>query len=133
MQNAAASCREPPGRRSARPQVVLPPSFPDAESAWLWTMAAMVARREGSPRGVDGSGPPRTALPDDIIRCLDQLYRAGRIDLLHARVLRRWGERGRRPNSSHAGERCDAAIWDAAMEQLRWPLQANGLVTSLEQ
>ncbi len=109
---------------------MLPTSFPSTDSAWLWTMAAMVARREASPRGIDGSGPPRTALPDDIVRCLDQLYRAGRIDLLHARVLRRWGERGRRPSTGCPQERCDAGVWNEAMERLRWPLQRKGIVTA---
>lgn len=129
MQNTATSCRERPDHRTARPQMTRPASFPDAQSAWLWTMAAMVARREASPRGVDGSGPPRTALPDDIVRCLDHLYRRRRIDLLHARILRRWGERGRRPNPGCARERCDAAIWDEAMERLQWPLRLKGIVT----
>lgn len=128
MQSLAAGCREPPPRHAVRPPTMLPATFPDADSAWLWTMAAIVARREASPRGVDGCGPPRTALPDDVIRCLDQLYRARRIDLSHARVLRRWGERGRRPSPGSTRERCDAAVWDEAMERLRWPLQRKGIV-----
>lgn len=128
MPSLTASFREPPGRLADRPRIMLPTSFPSAEAAWLWTMAAMVARREASPRGVDESGPQRTALPDDVVRCLDQLYRDRRIDLLHARVLRRWGERGRRPSAGRVQERCDAAVWDEAMERLRWPLQRKGIV-----
>ncbi len=85
-------------------------AFRDAAEAWFWTMAALVARREASPRGVDGAGPPRPAMPEDILRCLDTLYRRRRIDLVHARILRIWGERGIAPDPGRAGERCDAQI-----------------------
>lgn len=111
-----------------RPAVVTPVAFRNAEAAWFWTMAALVARREASPRGVDGVGPTRPAVPEDVVRCLDQLYRNRRIDLLHARILRRWGERGRAPNPACGPERSDAAIWQEALERLEWPLRVKGIV-----
>ncbi len=107
-----------------------PVAFRDAAEAWFWTMAALVARREASPRGVDGAGPPRPAVPEDILRCLDELYRRRRIDLVHARILRIWGERGIAPDPSRAGERCDARIWREALERLEWPLRVRGFIAS---
>ncbi len=112
---------------------VLPPDpqlrpvpFRDATEAWFWTMAALVARREASAILTRQSGPPRPTQPEDILRCLDNLYRRRRIDLLHARILRLWGERGIAPNPARAGERCDALIWREALERLEWPLRVKG-------
>ena len=105
-----------------------PEPFRSAEQAWLWTMAALVARREGSPRGVDGSGPPRVAVPEDVLRCLDGLYRNRRVVLLHARILRVWGERGRAPDATRPSERNDATIWREAIDRLEWPLRVKGIV-----
>ncbi len=91
-------------------------------------MAALVARRERSPRGVDGSGPPRPAMPDDVLRCLDRLYRQRRIDLEHARVLRRWGERGIAPDIFRPAQRADARVWREALDRLEWSLRVRGIV-----
>ncbi len=123
--------RPSPGRSSAMTETrsrCVP--FRDAAEAWFWTMTALVARREASPRGVDGAGPPRPALPEDILRCLDGLYRQRRIDLVHARILRIWGERGRAPDQTRAAERCDAQIWREALERLEWPLRVKGFIDS---
>lgn len=112
----------------ARPPRQRTVPFRDAAEAWFWTMAALVARREASPRGVDGTGPSRPALPEDVLRCLDSLYRQRRIDLVHARILRIWGERGLAPDPTRAGERCDARIWNEAIERLEWPLRVRGFI-----
>ena len=111
-----------------QPAAGAPQPFRTAQEAWFWTMTALVARREGSPRNVDGAGPPRPAVPEDVLRCLDTLYRRRRIDLLHARILRIWGERGIAPNISWAAERSDARIWQEALERLEWPLRVKGIV-----
>ncbi len=56
-------------------------------------MAALIARRDGA-RIVSGAGlVQRPCEPDDVVRCLDRLYRQRRVDLQHARILRIWGER----------------------------------------
>ena len=70
--------------------------FRSVEQAWHWTMAALSARRDGTRRS--GSGPVRPCDPDDIVRCLEQLYHQQRVGLLHARVLRVWGERQGTPD-----------------------------------
>jgi hypothetical protein len=89
-------------------------------------MGALVARRDGSR-----SNGPRTARPcdpDDVLKCLDQLYRRRRIDVVHARVLRFWGERGTAPNPAYATERCDWRIWREALDRMEWPLRVKGIV-----
>jgi hypothetical protein len=100
--------------------------FPDADQAWFWTMAALSARRDGTGSG--GRGIPRPCDPDDVIRALDRLYRQRRIDLLHARILRIWGERGTAPNPAHPGQASDSRIWREAMERLDGKLRARGIV-----
>lgn len=62
------------------------------------------------------------------MKCLDVLYRRRRIDLMHARILRIWAERGAAPNPAYASERCDAKLWREALERLEWPLRVKGIV-----
>src|SRR5258707_6639551 len=85
--------------------------FRSAEEAWLWTMAALRARRDGARYTANRGLVSRPCDPDDVVRCLDALYRRRRIDLVHARVLRAWGERQMAPNPHYATERCDAQLW----------------------
>jgi len=102
--------------------------FDTAEEAWIWTMSALVARREGA-RVVAGAGrKQRPCEPDDVIKCLDRLYRHRRIDLVHARILRIWGERGTAPDPRHLAERNDWRVWSEAMQRLDWPLRMKGIV-----
>ncbi len=109
------------GARSARGE-----PFRSAEQAWFWTMASLIARREGTKR--DGSRTPRPCDPDDVVKCLDQLYRRRRIDLVHARILRIWGERGTAPNPIYPLERGDWRLWREALQRLEWPLRVKGIV-----
>jgi hypothetical protein len=91
-------------------------------------MAALIARREGA-RVVAGAGQKlRPCEPDDVLKCLDRLYRQRRIDLAHARILRIWGERGVAPDPRHLSERADWRIWREAMDRLEFPLRAKGIV-----
>ena len=101
-------------------------AFASADQAWFWTMGALHARREGTRKG--GVGIKRPCDPDDVVRCLDQLYRQRRIDLAHARILRLWGERGMAPNPQWAGHRSDWRLWREAMEGLDGKLRAKGIV-----
>ena len=108
------------------PRAVATEPFRDAEQAWLWTMAALLARHAGASR--PGGGVPRPCDPDDVILCLDSLYRRKRIDLAHARVLRAWGERGIAPDARLPAERTEARLWAEAMDLLDWPLRVRGIV-----
>ena len=102
--------------------------FRSAEEAWLWTMAALQARRDGARYTANRGLVGRPCDPDDVIRCLDALYRRRRIELVHARVLRVWGERQTPPNPAYAAERCDSRLWREALERLDWPLRVKGIV-----
>jgi hypothetical protein len=102
--------------------------FSSADEAWIWTMSALMARREGA-RIVAGAGTKlRPCDPDDVVKCLDRLYRHRRIDLVHARIMRIWGERGTAPDPRHLNEKADWHIWSEAMRRLDWPLRMKGIV-----
>jgi hypothetical protein len=102
--------------------------FRDAEEAWLWTMAALQARRDGARYVANAGRIVRPCEPDDVIKCLDTLYRRRRIDLTHARILRIWGERRSAPNPTHVAERCDWRLWREALDRLDWLLRVKGIV-----
>ncbi|MFL5257776.1 MAG: hypothetical protein ACJ8AI_33845 [Rhodopila sp.] len=93
-------------------------------------MTALTARREGARHSTSEGRLPRPCEPDDIIKCLDTLYRQRRIDLVHARVLRIWGERQTPPSATIAAERHDHRLWTEALERLEWPLRIKGIVAS---
>ncbi|MFM7607625.1 MAG: hypothetical protein ACKO9A_01915, partial [Alphaproteobacteria bacterium] len=102
--------------------------FHSAEEAWFWTMAALTARRDGA-RIVAGKGDKqRPCEPDDVVKCLDRLYRHRRIDLTHARILRIWGERGAVPDPRYPSEKHDWRLWREALDRLEWPLRVKGIV-----
>ncbi len=100
--------------------------FETAEQAWFWTMGALRARHEGAACSGRAS-VPRPCDPDDILRCLDRLYRHRRIDLGHARILRRWGERQVPPRPDGAAHR-DAVLWREALDRLDGMLREKGIV-----
>jgi hypothetical protein len=102
--------------------------FATAEEAWFWTMAALIARREGARCSAARGAVMRPCEPDDVVKCLDRLYRQRRIELHHARILRIWGERGTAPNPRFPAERGDLKLWREAMERLDFPLRAKGIV-----
>ena len=126
MPNPEAGLRKPAA--APRPQPRVQP-FSSAEEAWLWTMAALRARRDGARYTANRGLFNRPCEPDDVVRCLDALYRRKRIDLVHARVLRTWGERQSAPNPAYAAERGEFQLWREALERLEWPLRVKGIVT----
>lgn len=91
-------------------------------------MAALTARREGARVVANRGLVARPCEPDDVVKCLDQLYRRGRIDLAHARVLRHWGERGEAPSPHHPAEHAERQLWQEALSRLDWPLRLKGIV-----
>lgn len=102
--------------------------FTTAEEAWFWTMAALMARRDGARIVANRGAVSRPCEPDDVVKCLDRLYRQRRIDLVHARILRLWGERAVPPSPRHVSEARDHAIWTEALSRLEWPLRVKGIV-----
>jgi hypothetical protein len=131
MQPAMRHAPIPPaghGRRSPEKVADAVP-FRSTEEAWLWTMAALAARRDGA-RYVAGAGKARRPCePDDVVRSLDKLYRDRRVDLAHARVLRVWGDRQTAPNPVYPAERGDWRLWREALDRLDWPLRVKGIVS----
>ncbi len=109
-----------------------PPSqthpFGSAEDVWLWTMAALIARREGARYSANKGAVSRPCDPDDVVKCLDGLYRQRRIDLAHARILRIWGERQMAPSPAVVAEQNDRRLWIEALERLEWPLRVKGII-----
>lgn len=91
-------------------------------------MAALIARREGARYTANKGLVSRPCDPDDVVKCLDGLYRQGRIHLGQARVLRIWGERQMAPSPAVAAEHHDLRLWIGAMESLEWPLRIKGIV-----
>jgi hypothetical protein len=91
-------------------------------------MAALIARREGARYSAGKGLMSRPCEPDDVVKCLDGLYRQRRIDLSHARVLRIWGERQMPPSLMVAAECHDHRLWVEALERLEWPLRVKGIV-----
>ena len=102
--------------------------FRSGEEAWFWTIAALMARRDGAGAAWLPSGPPRPAEPDDVLNCLDSLYQRRAISLMHARILKTWGERQVAPRRDVPGESHDFRLWQQAMAQLEWGLRGRGIV-----
>lgn len=116
-----------PARTMPRNRLPTAEPFRNAGEAWLWAFGSMIARHHGT-RSRSPYARPRPCDPDDVVKCLDGLYRRRRIDLVHARILRIWGERGVAPNPSYASERSDWRLWHEAMQRLEWPLRIKGIV-----
>ena len=98
--------------------------FRDADAAWLWAASVLRARQ-------DPAAPPAQPGPcrvEDVVKCLDVLYRAGTLELLHVRILRIWGWRGLAPRPGRLPERCDWRLWREATEALDGPLRRRGIV-----
>jgi hypothetical protein len=102
--------------------------FASAEEAWFWTMSALVARRDGARLSAGKGNVQRPCEPDDVVKCLDRLYRQRRVELGHARIMRIWGERGTAPSPLVPSERGDLRLWREAMDALDFPLRAKGIV-----
>jgi hypothetical protein len=92
--------------------------FASTQEAWFWTLSSAPGKR--------------ICARQDILRCLERLYRARRIDLVHARILRLWGERGVAPPRVPGAERSDWQIWTQAINALDGALRARGFVAGPE-
>lgn len=101
-----------------------PPPFPTAEAAWFWTASMLERRRSAALPPL----PPAPCRPEDVLRCLDSLYRNRRIVLLHAHILRVYGRRGRAPSPNRPAERSDLRLWTEAMDGLDAKLRRAGIV-----
>ena len=117
-----------PGRAPVLASINAAQPFSSADEAWCWTMAALIARRDGARLSAGRGAVIRPCEPDDVVKCLDRLYRQRRIELQHARIMRIWGERGTAPNPRYPAERGDYRLWREAMDRLDFPLRQKGIV-----
>ncbi len=91
-------------------------------------MATILARRDGADLGWRPDELQRPCEPEDIVKCLNSLYDRRGVALLHARILRIWGERQTPPNADLPGQEDDHRLWQQAMGQLEWALRGRGIV-----
>jgi hypothetical protein len=101
--------------------------FSHASDAWIWALGALVARRDGQAKR-ERSGVARPCDPEDVVKCIDQLCKNGRIGLEHIRVLAKWGQRSMSPSKRCVGEAREAHLWDEALVWLDVVLRRKGIV-----
>jgi hypothetical protein len=65
--------------------------------------------------------------PDDVVCCLERLYRARRIDAAHVQVLQIWGERQMPPHGGHRGSG-EHQLWREALDLLAPALRVKGII-----
>jgi hypothetical protein len=101
-----------------------PQPFRSAENAWRWAFGILQSRQDGAgaPTGI-GQGA-RPCEPDDIVTVIDRVFRAGRINLSHARVLRVYAERNTTPDPQSG----DGRLWTHALRAIEPSLRAKGIV-----
>lgn len=101
-----------------------PQPFRTAEGAWRWAFTILQARQDGAgaPTGMGRSARP--CEPDDIITVIDRVFRAGRINLSHARVLRTYAEKDTTPDPNTG----DGRLWNEALRALEPSLKDKGIV-----
>ena len=102
--------------------------FNSASEAWFWFIAAQKAKNDGARFVAGQSLIRRPCEPVDILKTLDRLYRARRIDMHHCRVLRHYGFRFMPPDAKRPREATAAALWAEAMSLLEEALIAKGIV-----
>ena len=129
-----------PIKAVSRPESLLPRLLPTlhapcrtvpfacAEAAWFWTASCLRASQEATKASGPHIPSPGPCRPEDVVKCLDALYRQRRVELLHIRILRIWGWRGVAPNPARARERCDWRLWHEALSRMEWPLRVRGIV-----
>jgi len=103
-------------------------SFRSGEEAWFWAMAVLLARHDRCGTAWRPTAEHRPCDPEDVFACLDRLYRARKLDLLHVRVLRIWGQRQVAPGDPYPHQPRDWRLWQQAMAELEWSLRERGIV-----
>lgn len=100
--------------------------FATAGDAVIWALRSLDARHSGVH--ARGAPVPRPCVPDDIMICLDRLYRRRRISTGHAQVLREWANQGVPPSRTDLRDAPERHVWDEAMAELAPLLIRRGIV-----
>lgn len=107
--------------------------FPCAEEAWFWFMRSERARAERAKCEKWDTINDRPCLPDDIYRCVAQLYRDGILFYLHLEVMGEYGYLDRYPDTEDDLEAVDWVIWVDAFDILEPYLIDEGIVECPQQ
>ncbi len=102
--------------------------FQSSEEAWFWAMAILLARHDGCGMAWRPTMVLRPCDPEDVFNCLNRLYRARKLELLHVRVLLGWGERQAAPGDAGLHRPREARLWQQAMAELEWSLRKKRIV-----
>lgn len=102
--------------------------FASAEDAWLWTMAALMARRDGAGPVRDAGAVARPCEPADVLACLERLRRARRIDRDDIHTLQFWGRRGTPPGPNDPPSA--VRVWHELMRVLHSEFHRSGVVAA---
>ncbi len=112
-------------RRIHDPDLALP--FRSAEEAWLWTMEALLARRDGAGAAWRPDGPPRPCDPDDIVRAWISCIASAASSCCTPGSCG-FGANGSAPRAATGLQHSDWRLWHQALGQLEWALRARGIV-----
>ena len=102
--------------------------FHSAEEAWLWTAAALTARRDGARVAAGRGRVQRPCEPDDVVRVLDRLFASHTVTLAHARILNAWGRLQQAPDPTQVGQQADHRLGLDCLALIEPPLRARGLI-----
>lgn len=97
-----------------------PDLFSSAEEAWLWVASFRLAAKGGPVP------PRRCCRREDVLEVVDQLYRAGKIDVDDAHVLRVFGDLQRAPEPRRVKEATADARWQRMMGMLGTEFHRRG-------
>jgi len=102
--------------------------FSTAEEAWFWFMRSEKARAERAKCEKWDNISEKPCLPDDVYRCVAQLYRQDILFYLHLEVMGEYGYLDRYPDTEDDLEAVDWIIWVDAFDTLEPYLIAKGIV-----
>ncbi|PWC36653.1 hypothetical protein [Azospirillum sp. TSO35-2] len=101
--------------------------FDGAEEAWFWAVQAQDAKAAGA-RVVAGRGlVERPCEPQDVLRVVDRLYRARRLQRDHLHVLVHYGRRLSAPDAERFREQRAHALWREAFDVIAPALRDKGI------
>jgi hypothetical protein len=102
--------------------------FDSVMEAWFWFIQAQDARNDGARFSAGVGLIPRPCEPSDILKILNTLYYARRLERDHLLVLRHYGRRQMPPDPRRVKERRAHDVWKEALNRLEPVLIRKGIV-----
>ncbi len=106
--------------------------FSGPDEAWFWAYIAQYNLLDGAKIVAGKAKVKRPCDPRDIWMQLSRLYRQGRIQQRHLKVLKESAKQQAPPDQRLATQRPHYELWRQAMLELGSNLYQRGLVTSPE-